>query len=344
MTRFLVRIVLGGALIIVLLISVSLAIGRGIHSAQLTFMTVDSKSYVYDTRMNRTMPFHFSDKSGAMLSWSPDGRYLAHRILDLSARPPSQMLLLFDTHTRTNKNIVEINRDIATGSAFDTDVNIAWSPDSTRLLYISRSNQVLLYRLQDDTPTLYDENVSYAVWSPVDERIAMVQDVDGRYWLVVANADGTDRRRLLSMAEANPPRWSPDGRYLMVSSGTNLLGEARLTLIESRHGVVREYGGFTGAVILMSWLPDSRAIYYSDSSIGLCVLDIDSGAITPLTSSQTQYLTPPKTSPDGEWQITMPHRLNGVTIADVGIYLTKAGTDKWQAIAQNADFGSLWRP
>lgn len=345
MTRFLLRVVLWGLLVFALLISVSLVIGRGIHSAQLTFLTSNRMPHIYDVRMNQTLPFHFSDTESFMLAWSPDGRYLAYGVLDQTLRPTAQTLRLFDTRTQSVQNILDVNSADAASAAIATSLNITWSSDSTRLLYITRSGQATIYHVGDGAQTLYGENIARAAWSPADERIAAIHYVDERHWLIVANADGTDRRRLLSMAEANALHWSPDGRYLILLSGTNLMGEARLTLIESRHGTIREYGGFIDRAYPLSWLPDGRTVYYADTGDNnTYTLDIDSGATASLETPQIDYVIPPMFSPDGAWQASIPIKLNGVTIADIGIYLTQAGTDEWQAIARTNNFNFLWRP
>ncbi|MCY4368154.1 MAG: hypothetical protein OXF41_01775 [bacterium] len=98
------------------------------------------------------------------------------------------------------------------------------------------------------------------------------------------------------------PTWSPDGT-LVAWSRAGSEGFA-VVVTSSRGGQAAQYTT-AFAVFYMQWRPDGRAIALLGSpepgEVGLAILDLDSGTVTPLNSSSSYYL---HWAPGGEELIT----------------------------------------
>jgi len=114
---------------------------------------------------------------------------------------------------------------LAAEQAFCQDV--AWSPDSKRLLF-SRSignDGLQLFTIARDgsdlRPLTNDSKVNnvFGCWSPDGRRIAFRSDRSGERHIYTMNADCTYQMRLtVSGAPNSFPSWSPDGKRLAFNS------------------------------------------------------------------------------------------------------------------------------
>jgi Tol biopolymer transport system component len=77
----------------------------------------------------------------------------------------------------------------------------------------------------------------------------------------VANADGSNLKRLFSSGPSGTPRWSPDGRRVPVLAGcTDGSENCAFTIVDADTGRIRQVkmrdpGVFTGCVV---WSPDAK--------------------------------------------------------------------------------------
>jgi TolB protein len=100
----------------------------------------------------------------------------------------------------------------------------AWSPDNTRIAYVSdRDGNPEIYIMNadgSDSIRVTDQagaDISPA-WSPDGTRLAFASNRDGPREIYVMNADGSGVIRLTyDLAENNSPNWSPDGRWIVYS-------------------------------------------------------------------------------------------------------------------------------
>jgi hypothetical protein len=154
--------------------------------------------------------------------------------------------------------------------------------------------------------------------SPDGSRIAFDSDRDGVRGVFVANADGTQIRRISGNGFASVPSWSPDGRQLafvraepgaprvwnLWIANPDGSGLRRVT----RHKVGQAWGG--------SWFPDGRRVAYSVET-RLVIVDLASGASRVLESPRAGRLArTPAVSPDGE-RIVFQVQHDGIWIVDV---------------------------
>ncbi|MDP2948572.1 MAG: hypothetical protein Q8P22_03435 [Chloroflexota bacterium] len=163
---------------------------------------------------------------------SPDGRRLAY--LERSVADPGAGATLWSADMDGSNQ-----RQLASGAAHYAT---AWSPDSSRLAYLSlgESNlhvvtftsegvsEAAAFELQTEPPggrfegLLWSPNGSFIALSYQSEQTGVMLPSTSIY---VLNADGTGLRKLLSLDFlALSPRWSSDGRILFVMVPKSIAG------------------------------------------------------------------------------------------------------------------------
>jgi len=127
---------------------------------------------------------------------------------------------------------VGINTRTATGVANQFVINHQISPDviafsSDNQVYTVNSDETGLVKLTDGASNIIPQ------WSPDKRQIAFQSSRDGPYSAYVANADGSNQRRLIQTSfRIMSPSWSSDGTELVVaySDFSTIEGIARVKL------------------------------------------------------------------------------------------------------------------
>jgi hypothetical protein len=139
--------------------------------------------------------------------------------------------------------------------------------------------------------------------SPDGASVAFDSDRDGVRGVYVANANGSDVRRVSGPRYAAVPTWSPDGSRLAFLRAeddkprvwnlwVNYLHSGTMQRLTS-HSFGQVWGG--------AWFPDGRRIAYSHED-RLVVLDLNAGTSTTYSSPRKgRLLRTPAVSPDGRW-------------------------------------------
>lgn len=193
--------------------------------------------------------------------WSPDGTRIAYKVATASDRAD-----LYTVNPNRNDNTLSA-RDIA------VDQPVVWSPDSQLVTYVDEVDGNLDIFAQaplGDASSRVNLSRSpardtYPAWSPDGRQIAFISDRDGAPAIYVANADGTNPRRLFNdnSVQANPA-WSPDGRHIAYASGCR--GDTSLSIVRADGSASARVAWTDSLPAAIAWSPDGSALVYQSSS------------------------------------------------------------------------------
>jgi TolB protein len=168
----------------------------------------------------------------------------------------------------------------------------AWSPDGTRLAYVSLERKKPVVYVQSLTTGQYLAVANYwgsnsaPAWSPDGKRLAVVLSKDGGSQIYFMNTEGKGepRRMTFSSAIDTEPNFSPDGELLLFTSdrgGSPQIygmpvagGEARRLTFEGSYNVSPRFS------------PDGKSFTFIQRNGGRF-----SVAVQDLTTRQVQVLT-----------------------------------------------------
>ena len=211
------------------------------------------------------------------------------------------------------------------------DAPAAFSPS-----FDSRGSAVFFHTQSGNTSALKraerDENGTVRVITIVDDAaknyhvqpsrdgrsVAFDSDRDGVRGVYVANADGSDVRRVSGPGYAAVPTWSPDGRFLAFLRAENDKPHVwNLWLKElSSNVLIRLTNHPYGQVWGGAWFPDGRRIAYSHED-RLVVIDLGAKRTMTFASPRKGHLIrTPAVSPDGRWIMFQVHR-DGAWLLDL---------------------------
>jgi Tol biopolymer transport system component len=120
--------------------------------------------------------------------------------------------------------------------------DLSWSPDGTRIMFTSShilNREVSIVDVHTGATIKLGQIAGSAVWGPDGSHVAYVEPHPDHVDLVIASADGMNRRALISRPLARVPvavAWSKDGRTIAFTSGPAYLGYYRLEIARTRDG------------------------------------------------------------------------------------------------------------
>jgi Tol biopolymer transport system component len=256
-------------------------------------------------------------------AWSPDGRRLAFT----SSWRKRKAIVIYSFSTRRSRRITVSDR---IGSPSGPE----WSPrrdelafsafrekksDLRRTVAIARSDGSNLRRLAEhEFGRVVD---SGPVWSPDGRRIAYIRqrktresDYPGGPLQPIPTATGLDlvlatrgahKRRIRIRGDEFDPRWSPDGRWILLVRDVGRGRYALARVSATGHRLRRVMSGLIGPNAA-AWSPDGRSIALAGTTaVGdrhphLYVVDARGGAVRQIAQAGEVALARPSWSPDGK--------------------------------------------
>lgn len=143
----------------------------------------------------------------------------------------------------------------------------SWSPQGDEIAYVSYTDEsIWVVGLDGSSPRRLIERGGGPVWSPAGDRIAYFSrrdfpGQDQRNEIYVANADGSEQRRLTDNAwEDITPDWSPDGRRLAWIS--SLDGPPHVFVMDADGNEPRQLTDGIAPDDAARWSPDGSRILF----------------------------------------------------------------------------------
>ena len=172
-------------------------------------------------------------------------------------------------------------------------ISPSWSPDGTRLAYVSFENKkpvVYVHSLATGKRTVaanFKGSNSAPAWSPDGRRLAVVLTKDGGSQLFTVGADGSGVQRLASSGGIDTePQYSPDGQFIYFTSDRG--GSPQIYRVPSSGGAAQRVT-FEGTYNVTPRLsPDGKSMAFITRGNGgfrLAVMDLASKQVQVLTDS-----------------------------------------------------------
>lgn len=128
-----------------------------------------------------------------------------------------------------------------------------WSPDGSQIVYAvaydSQRRAKSLFIMNADGTKRYrltnspSPSIDYSpIWSPDGKRVAFTRlspGVDGGTTIFIIDVDGKNERQLTSDRNPVSASWTPDGRYLLISTISYSEGKGRIAFIDLEGNYVR---------------------------------------------------------------------------------------------------------
>lgn len=186
-------------------------------------------------------------------------------------------------------------------------ISPSWSPDGTKIAYVSFENKKPVVYVQDLTSRRrsvianYRGSNSAPAWSPDGARLALALSRDGYTQIYVTNADGSGLRKLTNTRGIETePQFSADGQTIYFTSDRS--GGPQIYRMSANGGDAQRIT-FSGSYNISPRIsPDGKTLAYISRREGrfqLYALDLESGQ--ELRLSDTTKDESPSFAPNGRY-------------------------------------------
>jgi hypothetical protein len=217
---------------------------------------------------------------------------------------------IYDGDTAWNAEVQRLGDPSYTPNQSFNDFNAAYSPDGTKVVYVSdREGSPELYLISALAHTSGAQRLTTAgcanespTWGANGRSIFWVSNCDGDYDLYTAELaygyDGqygaaaslVNQRKLTdNSVDDRFARVSPDGRTVAYSTQTR--GEWDIALLNLATGVSTVFSSFRGNDEAPTWSPDGRSLAFAsdrDGDYEIYVMSVDGSSIRQITDNTAQ--------------------------------------------------------
>jgi TolB protein len=241
-------------------------------------------------------------------------RLVAHRLADelmkiYGEKPFFTSKIVFVSNRDGNDELYMMDYDGAnqTRLTFNKwrDYMPAWSPDQRVIVFTSyragNPDLYLLYPYEGKLVPVSTKGTNFSgAFSPDGKKLAFCSTRDGNAEIYVANADGSNIRRItFNSAIDTAPSWSPTGREIAFTSDRT--GTPQIYIMDAEGGNVRKVSFGGDYLDSPVWSPDGERIVFVsrvNNFFDLYILNLKTNKITKLTESNARNESP-SWSPDG---------------------------------------------
>jgi TolB protein len=231
---------------------------------QISVMDADGTNRVDLTREVKANHYH--------PAWSPDGTEIAYSREDLSA-------------SREGTAIWVMNADGSNQHAVTSGVNQAdepsWAPDGQHLVFLKDDQGVAVVNVDGTGLRVLADQAQDPMWSPDGSAIAFVRA--NTIWTI--RPDGTGLTQITDGTAGQDfwPRWSPDGRHLLLNRDTvdaSGRGHGYLIVMNADGSGAQTIG--EGTFRNPAWSPDGRYIVFERPAATQALWRIDADGSNPV--------------------------------------------------------------
>jgi tricorn protease len=256
--------------------------------------------WIYDLKNNRSEQITDFKGTDQLPVWYKD------QIFFSSDRDLKLNIWQYDTKTKGTKQVT-----------FHKEFDVMWpSGDGGQLVYENGGylwklnlqtglSEKLTVNISFDNPNLLaywknvKEDIHSTAVSPTGKRALF--DARGEIFSVPAENGITENLTQTQGIREIFPSWSPNGKYITYYSDAT--GEYEIYLLENKKGSVPKQVTFNSSAwkYAAAWSPDSRCLVYSDRTLKLWLLEVETGKLTEIDKAVYNEIRSYDFSPDSRW-------------------------------------------